>query len=224
MYFLALTSPFPLFGKTIWNDMPTFEPARLQKKYHIGKKKATRLHQVLSYWNQAFDQINTPYNYKSRLRRCTMRFSTMRVNKKLANYRCKMKICPWCRALVFVKMYCNLIEETRNGLTCIVREGLPMDKKRLLRAPRGCIASIRNIVWDDWEPLLKVCFFMDNGKGIKCTQDELLYQLTDILAWPHTFILGPHLNEYLELSKNLNFFSLGRKLIQTQKTKVFLDV
>lgn len=78
--------------------IPGFFPWQLQDYHRVDRKSAVLLSLVCNYWLHTIDRSALTDNLKRKLRDCTWIYSGRR-ERRPVEFRCQLKICPWCTSL-----------------------------------------------------------------------------------------------------------------------------
>lgn len=117
-----------------------FRIDELTEKYQMNQGLAFKVSRMFSWWIHALPLMNLPEPTQLALTRCAYSWGAKPAQDML---RCRLNICPWCRALKISAIRRDIRKLKPVGV--VWRGGRYDYMQRLLRRPRHTLCSIRDV-------------------------------------------------------------------------------
>jgi len=180
--------------------------SQLVKEYKVPKALGTKMSALLNAWYVDLKNLEgvLTEDLLTRLTNCTDVFN---ITKRSA-WRCKKKICPWCRGVMTLSMEDAVA--TSGAYYCTITDfGVSDTLPRVPKAPGACM-SLKNVVFQPGRGLiLRVMrFYTSEKKGsLPISKDRV----RELLGYDYTIITDNRLLlDWMELTKGMNLFTRER--------------
>jgi len=186
--------------------------SQLTKEYKLPKRLATKMSALLNGWYMDLSELEKnktlPVNLITRLTRCTDVFNT----NKSSDWRCKKKICPWCRAALVLEIEAAVASSGAHYCTVSdfrVSDTLP----RIPEAPGACM-GIKNVIYEDqWFTLRVMKFYTSKKNGSLSVESN---QIRELMGYDYNLLTSSDvLLTWMKITNGMNMFTKGRSKVKS---------
>lgn len=186
-----------------------FHTDELMAKYFLNGALAYKVSRMFTWWLAALGEMPLPGPTILALRRCAYSWSALNDQQML---RCRLNICPWCRALKISEITKAIHRLNPAGV--ISREGLHDDRTKIFRRPRHTLCAIRDYhlrnTPEGQRILLNAVFFVsETGPHTQVLAHAAMRRLihTTLDVDENWFVTPGGIETYLEITKDMQLYT-----------------